>query len=198
MDKPLEITFRNLDRSESVVATIRERYAELERFYHHIIGINVKIEMPHKHHRRGNHFEVTIEATVPGQKLVVGGSSDRRVRSETLPVAVHDAFKAMTRKLEDYARIRRGDKKHHEVSLTGWVAHMFPDYGFIRLADGREVYFHKNSVVYPEYEKLEEGMPVRLIIAENESEAGPQASTVEAIRNMEVFDKRSSPFKTTA
>ncbi|HUY68531.1 MAG TPA: HPF/RaiA family ribosome-associated protein [Alphaproteobacteria bacterium] len=119
MDKPLEITFRNLDRSDGVAAAIRERYADLERFYHHIIGMNVTVEMPHKHHRHGNHYQITVEVIVPGQRLVASHSSDRRARHETPLPSINDAFKAITRELEDYARKQRGDTKHHDFPPMG-------------------------------------------------------------------------------
>lgn len=198
MDKPLEITFRNLDRSESLITAIRERFAHLERFYHHIIGMHIKVEMPHKHHRQGNHYDVTIEVVVPGQRLVVSHASDKRIRHEDPLATINDAFAAVTRKLEDYARKQRGDAKHHEIPLVGRVSLMFPDYGFIVLADGREIYFHKNSVVYPNFEQLQPNTPVRIVLAEDESPQGPQASTVEAVHGTQLIDERGAPFKTVA
>lgn len=119
MDKPLEITFRNLDRSDGVVAAIEKKYAGLERFCHPIVGMHVKIEMPHKHHRHGNHYQITIEVTVPDQRLVVSHLSDRRVRHETPLPTINDACDAIAPKLEDYARTRRGDRKRHETQLEG-------------------------------------------------------------------------------
>jgi cold shock CspA family protein/ribosome-associated translation inhibitor RaiA len=198
MDKPLGITFHNLDRSESVIAVIREKYGKLERFHRHIVGMNVKVEMPKNHHRHGNHYRVTIEVTVPGQRLVASRSSDKRARHEAPLPTINDAFKAITRKLEDYARKQRGDIKHHDTPPMGRVVRMFPEYGFVRLTDGREVYFHKNSVLHPGFKQLNEGAPVRIVMAEGESAEGPQATTVEVVHDMNLVDERNSPFKTVA
>lgn len=195
MDKPLEITFRNMERSESVVSYVEDKYAQLGRFFGHIVGTNVKIEMPHKHHHHGNHYLVTIEVSVPGQLLVASHSSDKRVRHETPLPTINDAFDAIVRRLEDYARIHREEVKHHELPLVGRIARMFPDYGFIRLTDDREIYFHKNSVVHPGFEKLENGDPVRVVMTEGESCEGPQATTVEAVHDMDLIDERTTPFK---
>jgi ribosome-associated translation inhibitor RaiA/cold shock CspA family protein len=196
MDKPLEITFRNLDRSEGLVAVIEKNYEHLERFYSHLITLNVKISLPHRHHRKGNRYDVTIEAVVPGKILVASRTSEQDVRHESAVVTVNDAFKAITRELEDYARVQRDDIKHHEPELTGRVERLFPEYGFIVLADAREIYFHMNSVVHPGFDELSVGDPVRVVIAEDESPNGPQATTVEVIHTMDPVDERSTPFKT--
>ena len=51
------------------------------------------------------------------------------------------------------------------------------DYGLIHTSDGREVYFHRNSVLNGGFDQLELGTPVRF--AEEMGEEGPQASTVQ-------------------
>jgi cold shock CspA family protein len=69
------------------------------------------------------------------------------------------------------------------VPLHGKVVRLFPyeGYGFVAASDGREIYFHKNSVVRQGFDKLAEGSEVRLVVAEKESAEGPQASTVELV-----------------
>jgi cold shock CspA family protein len=49
-------------------------------------------------------------------------------------------------------------------------------YGFIEATDGRELYFHRNSVLDDAFDHLEVGSEVRF--AEENGEKGPQASTV--------------------
>ncbi len=49
-------------------------------------------------------------------------------------------------------------------------------FGFLATADGREIYFHRNSVLDDGFEKLDAGM--RVAFAEEQGEKGPQASTV--------------------
>ena len=55
---------------------------------------------------------------------------------------------------------------------------IFPgeDYGFLETPDGREIYFHKNSVLQPGFDELEVGVDV--YFTEAAGEKGPQASTV--------------------
>ena len=49
-------------------------------------------------------------------------------------------------------------------------------YGFLKTPDGREVYFHRNSVLDGRFEDLTLGSEVRFV--EEVGEKGPQASTV--------------------
>jgi len=60
------------------------------------------------------------------------------------------------------------------------VTKLFVDrgYGFIEDEEGREIYFHRNSVLGIAFEKLHVGAKVRF--AEEDGDKGPQASTVHA------------------
>ncbi len=73
--------------------------------------------------------------------------------------------------------------KSHETPNHGRVVKLFPEegYGFIETASGEEVYFHRNSVVNEHFGKLKEGDEVRVEFAVDESEKGPQATTVKPI-----------------
>ena len=110
MKLPLQITARNVDRSEALEAHIREKAAKLERFSRHITRFHVTVELAHRHHHQGKLFDVRLDMTVPGDELVVS-----RQRHEDAYVAVRDAFDTARRLLEDYERVRRGDVKQHEA-----------------------------------------------------------------------------------
>ncbi|MGD1076240.1 MAG: HPF/RaiA family ribosome-associated protein [Thermodesulfovibrionales bacterium] len=173
MEIPLQITVRNLDLPEAIKADIHEKSEKLERFYDRIIRCRVVVEVPHRHRNEGILYNVHIDMTVPGAELVV-----RREPNEDLAVAVRDAFDVARRKLEDFAMRQRGDVKHAvEISLAR-ISVLFPDegYGFITTTDGREIYFHKNSLLNYDFQHLKKGMTVRF--AEEKGEKGPQASTV--------------------
>ena len=173
MEIPLQITVRNLDLPEAIKADIHEKSEKLERFYDRIIRCRVVVEVPHRHQNEGILYNVHIDMTVPGAELVV-----RREPNEDLATAVRDAFDAARRKLEDFASRQRGDVKHAVEIPLARISVIFPDegYGFITTPDGREIYFHKNSLLNHDFKHLEEGMTVRF--AEEKGEKGPQASTV--------------------
>ncbi len=105
---PLQITYRGVDASEALSAEIRRMAGKLERFYRHIGGCRVLVEQPHHHHHTGEHFHVRIDLTVPGEELVVEREPERRTRNEDPYAAVHDAFHAARRQVQDWIRRRRG------------------------------------------------------------------------------------------
>ena len=175
---PIQVTFRDMEHSDFIEAEVRKKAAELDRFSDRIMSCRVVVEAPHQHHRKGKLYDVRIDLTLPGKEIVVSHSGPKEHAHEDAHVAIRDAFLAATRQLEDYARKRRGQVKAHETPLHGKVTRMFPDYGFIQTSDGREIYFHKNSVIGSDFEKLNPDDEVRLVIAYDESAEGPQASTV--------------------
>ncbi len=181
MQLPLEVTFRNMDRSEAVESAVRERAAKLDHFADHIMSCRVVVEAPHKHHHQGGLFHVRIDIKVPGRELVVSREPAGHHAHEDVYVAVRDAFDAARRQLEDYVRHVRGDEKTHETPAHGRVLTLVPpeDYGIIRASDGREVYFHRHSVLGAGFDRLQEGDEVRF--AEEQGDKGPQASTVHPV-----------------
>lgn len=181
MQQPLEITFRNMDPSPAVEADVKQKAAKLDEFFDRIMACRVAIEKGHKHHRKGNLYHVRIDLTVPDGELVVNREPDAHHAHEDVYVAVRDAFDAMRRRLEDFSRQVRGDVKYHDLQPHGRVAYVAPmaDYGTIVTTDGKEVYFHRNSIVDADFDRLEVGDEVRF--TEEIGEQGPQATTVHVI-----------------
>jgi cold shock CspA family protein/ribosome-associated translation inhibitor RaiA len=174
MESPVQITTHDFPLPKDIATEIREKAAHLETYYKGIVRCHVVVEAPVGHHRRGGPYNVRIDLTVPGSELVVN-----RQDNEELRVAVRDAFDAMRRRLEDHARQQHGAVKvHEEPLLRGHVSKLIPQegYGFLTTADGREIYFHRNSVLESGFDRLNVGTEVRF--AEEAGEKGPQASTV--------------------
>ena len=181
MQVPLEIVFHNVDRSPAVEAAVRERAAKLEQFAENITSCRVTVEAPHKSHQQGNLYTVRVDLHFPGGEAVANRSPAEHHAHEDVYVALRDAFKAARRQLQDRQRILRGDVKPHEAPAHGRIAGIDRERGAGRIetADGREIYFHRNSVVNGRFEQLEPGMDVRF--SEEPGEKGPQASTVHLI-----------------
>jgi len=173
MQVPLQITFRNFPRSDAVEARIREKVAKLEEFYSRITSCRVVVEQRDRHHHQGTQFTVRLDIRVPGHELAID-----RDHHEDIYVAVRDAFDAAARKLEDVARVQRGDVKAHELPQHGKVARLFPEegYGFIETGDGRELYFSRDNVVEPSFNQLEIGAAVQFI--EEVASQGRQAKRI--------------------
>jgi ribosomal subunit interface protein len=180
MELPLQITFRHMDSTDAVTARIRERAAELERFFDRITACRVVVECRHPRHQQGNLFRVRVDLKVPGREIVVGRDPTAHHAHEDVYVAIRDAFDAARRLLEDHVREARGDVKLHAVPDHGRIARILPEQscGFIVSADGNEIYFHRNSVTNCGFDKLAVGDEVRFVAQHSESAAGSQASTV--------------------
>ena len=110
---PLQVTFRNMTPSPAVRARIREHAEKLERLHDRIMSCRVVIRSPHRHHRKGQIFHVSIDAKVPGGEIAVNRDPGEHQAHEDVYVAVRDAFEALARRLQDVARRRRGDVKSH-------------------------------------------------------------------------------------
>lgn len=183
MQIPVEITFRDIERSEAVEARIRDWVDKLERVYDRITRCEVVIQEPHRHHHKGRQFHIRIRTTVPGADLVTSHDPGDNGRHEDVYVAVSDAFHAMKRQLEDYSRksLHRGDvPRESSGALHGRVTFLDvqKDWGWIEPDDGRRIYFHRNSVLGG-MDGLNVGDEVRF--TEEMGDQGPQASTVESI-----------------
>ena len=176
MEKPLKITSRDFELNAMFEAEIREKAAALDTYYPRIGGCEVTVRAPNlTHHKKGGPFVVAIRLTVPGKEIVVDHQAE-----EELSQAIREAFDAVRRRLEDHAREQRGAVKIHGGSEVGTVTSLEPelDHGFLETSDGREIYFHRNSVVGSGFDHLQVGSKVRF--AEEEGEKGPQASSVVA------------------
>ncbi len=113
MPIPLQVTLRGLDPSETIDNLIRDRVHRLERFYDRVVSCHVVVEAPTQHKHKGGSFRVAVKLTVPGGEIAIARDPGRNHAHEDFRIALRDAFSAAARKLEDHARIRRGDVKIH-------------------------------------------------------------------------------------
>jgi cold shock CspA family protein/ribosome-associated translation inhibitor RaiA len=173
MQRPIQITSRDFPLTEAMEAEIRRRAEALDLYFGRLTGCHVVVEAPVHHHRKGGPFKVRIDMRAPQAELSV-----TRQDAEDLAVAVREAFDAARRRLEDHLRELRRSVKAHELPSVARVARIFPKdgYGFLETPEGREIYFHSNSVLDGHFNDLEPGTAVRF--SEEEGEQGPQASTV--------------------
>jgi ribosome-associated translation inhibitor RaiA len=177
-----------MDPSDAVETNVRDKAEELIGIYDQIMRCDIVVEAHHKHHNQGNLFHVRINLTVPDKELVASREPDKHHAHEDVYVAIRDAFKAMARQLEKYTDHRRRDVKTHEVPAHGRISELSieRDFGRIESSDDREIYFHRNSVVNSDFDKLEVGAEVSFV--EQEGNEGPQASTVKVLGKHHIID----------
>jgi cold shock CspA family protein len=184
MDLPLELTFREVEKTESLEALILEKVGKLERICDYINGCRIVVEKPQTHQERGNPFRVRIDVTVPPRHELVAerGPMEGNVQ-EQLPHVIRETFDAMERQLKALVEKQRGEEKRHpEQMVEALIDRLIPeeDHGFLRTVDGREIYFHRNAVVNRDFDDLEVGMGVNY--DEEQGAEGPQASSIRVIR----------------
>ncbi|NDG84710.1 MAG: HPF/RaiA family ribosome-associated protein [Proteobacteria bacterium] len=184
MQIPVQVSFRHLEYSPYIARAVKKRARALQKYYPRITSLRVLVEPSAQKHTRGNLYHIRIDLTLPGKEVVVSRDPTLHHAHEDIYVAIRDAFRAARRQVEDH--VRRNFRKKDTALATlgpdqGRITRIFPNEGcgFITTLDGREIYFHENSVVGGGFAALSAGSPVRFV--ESMGEKGPQASTVQAL-----------------
>lgn len=173
------IVFEGFPASEHVRAKVEAEVRKLEQFFDRIVACRIIVRKPQSRHHQGDLYSIAVHLTLPGGKEI---HADRNPpldhAHEDADVAIRDVFAAARRKLQDEARVLRGDTKRHEGAQQAVIGALLADegYGFLETDDGREIYFHRNSVDRNGFEKLTVG--ARVVYSEAPGDKGPQATFV--------------------
>ncbi len=188
MQTPVEIDFQGLQANEQLRDCVTRNVAALEQRFGRITACRVVVKGPSERHRKGGAFEVTIRLSLPQGREVDIGRSEGRVRDVDTDnrlldpvVAINDAFKRARRRLQDHARRMQGHVKAHDAPPVATVARFdaAAGFGFLETGDGREVYFHMNSILDGNARHVAPG--TRVTFFEEMGDKGPQASTVRVL-----------------
>ena len=106
MPVPTTVNFRDMFPSPSVDAFVRRWANRLARFEPRVQHVEVTIDLPHRHHERGNRFRAQVVVTLPGREIAVSHEPGDDAAHEDVRVAVRDSFRAARRQLEDARRVR--------------------------------------------------------------------------------------------
>ena len=101
MQIPLQIRFQNLEHSDFIEAAVRKQAKKLEQFRDDIVSCRI-----------------TVESRTRGDEIAVSRMPDDEQAHEDVYVAIHDAFDAARRRLQDRLNIRRGFVKTHPAPET--------------------------------------------------------------------------------
>ena len=112
MKLPLQITFRDMVPLPSVEPDIRRRADKLDLWTPDVMSCHVVVESAGNRHQQGHEYSVKISVRVPDAEIVATSHH----HDQDIHRAVHGAFDAVGRQLEDYARQRRGQVKQHEAA----------------------------------------------------------------------------------
>ena len=180
-----EIAFHHVERSDWAEQEIRTRIAKLERIYDRLTTCRVRVD------QRANNSSGTIppvvhiELSIPGHKdIVVSHEPDhlqQKFQAPDLHNAINEAFRIAEDRLAEF-KARLQDRKHPvqdgASQFLGQVAEKNPgeDFAFLMTKEGTLLYFHRNSVLVGDFDKLKRGGEVYYV--EEMGDTGPTAAKV--------------------
>lgn len=183
MQVPPEITYIGVERTAALDDLMQKQVARLEKICDYIISVHIAVQNYTQRHRTGNSYRVRVDTRIPRkQEMVVKRVSVASRRFEPLPTVIRRAFESAERKLGSLVERQRNEVKFHpQNQVMAFVDKVFQEegYGFLKSLDGRQIYFHKNSCLHREWERLRVGTGVRY--TEEEGEKGPQATSLEIV-----------------
>ena len=186
-----EVIFKDVDRSPWVEEYVAERCAHLEKFSQEITRCHVTISQEAASHRKGNRYGVMVEVRLPKHHDLAVKKQKQILDMQTqLPAVINEAFGALEKQLKKTVAMRRGEDQVRggagaDGQPHGMIEKLFGDqgYGFIRtVEDDRQFYFHRNSVLHDDFERLTIGTEVRF--TPELGDKGPQASSVQVVARM--------------
>ena len=172
----LQVEARNLEMRKVWQDKIDEETSRLER--HHAGFINhLRLTIEGTAHHKEGGYELRVVASIPNDTVVV-----KRKGEKVVPIVV-DAFNTLGMQLKELQRKRRQSFKVPPEAAKGTgsegiVKTIYPyeSYGFIVTSQGREIYFHENSLKDITMNQLSEGDDVKF--GEAEGDKGPCAAWV--------------------
>ncbi len=114
MRVPIEITYRNVKKSDAIEKLIHDKADKLNEFHDGIVSCRISLEQDQESKRSVNQFHVRISMRVPpGKELVVHQKSDEEGTGESIRTVINDAFKTIGRQLNKLKDKQRGKVKTH-------------------------------------------------------------------------------------
>ncbi len=181
-----EIAFHNCEKTDWAEHQILDHIEHLEEIYDRLITCRVRVDQRNDNASHTIPPVVRIEISVPGHKnIVVAHEPDhlqRKFRAPDLRSAINEAFRIAGDRLtryKDQLEDRTAPGTHEAANeLLGQVAEITPteDFGFLLTASGSLLYFHRNSLLSGDFDRLERGDNVHYV--EGLGDTGPTATKV--------------------
>ena len=182
MQTPLRVEFQGMAGTPELDTVIATHVAQLEQRWDRITACRVVLKGPGQHHRAGGLYEIHIHLALPdGREVNVRRTASADDRRSDLNFALNNAFKRARRQLQDQRRRTEGQIKYREGPPLATVVRLDPsgEFGFLEAGDGKEIYFHRNSVLNNAFARLAVGS--RVSFAEEAGEKGMQATVVKLL-----------------
>lgn len=112
MNTQLELTFRDMESSDSTEFVVREQLEKLERHCPSLVSCRVVISAPTKRQTKGGHFHVKVDLKLPGAEIVADRDPEEKHSHEDCHSAVRDAFRAALREIDKHHSKESKGKRH--------------------------------------------------------------------------------------
>jgi ribosome-associated translation inhibitor RaiA/cold shock CspA family protein len=186
MQIPVEIAFHNLEKSDWAEDKIRDHVSRLEDIYDRLVTCRVRVDQRANNASHTIPPVVRIEMSVPGRNDIVVAHEperlQRKFQAPDLHNAINEAFRIAERRLAQYKdqlKDRTAVGAHEAAhEMRGQVAEITPaqDFGFLLTASGGLLYFHRNSILSGDFDRLKVGSDVHYV--EEVGDTGPIATEV--------------------
>lgn len=186
MQIPAEIAFHNIQHSDWAEGAIREKIERLERLFDRIVTCRVRVERRASNATNSIPPVVRIEIGIPGHKDIVVSHEPEHLQQKfadpDMRNAINEAFRIAERQLLDFKEQLRGRTKAPQSDtqnqFLGQVAELAPerDHGFLLTKEGSLLYFHRNSLLSGDFDRLKRGDAVHYV--EDLGDTGPTAIKV--------------------
>jgi ribosome-associated translation inhibitor RaiA/cold shock CspA family protein len=186
-----EIAFHNCEKVDWAEDQILDHIERLEEIYDRLITCRVRVDQRNDNANHTIPPVVRIEISVPGHKDIVvahePGHLQRKFQAPDLKKAINEAFRIAEDRLVRYKEqlTDRTAVGTHEAAneMLGQIAELTPaeDFGFLLTATGGLLYFHRNSLLTGDFDRLERGDEVHYV--EGLGDTGPTATKVRVKSN---------------
>ena len=186
-----EIAFHNIEKVDWAEAAILDHIERLEEIYDRMTTCRVRVDQRNDNANHTIPPVVRIEISLPGHKDIVvahePGHLQRKFQAPDLKNAIHEAFRIAEDRLtryKDQLTDRTAQGTHEAANeLLGQVAEITPaeDFGFLLSASGSLLYFHRNSLLSGDFDRLTKGDEVYYV--EGLGDTGPTAAKVRVKSN---------------
>jgi ribosome-associated translation inhibitor RaiA/cold shock CspA family protein len=186
-----EIAFHNCEKVDWAEDQILDHIERLEDIYDRLITCRVRVDQRNDNANHTIPPVVRIEISVPGHKDIVvahePGHLQRKFHAPDLKNAINEAFRIAEDRLVRYKEqlTDRTAARTHEAAneMLGQVAELTPaeDFGFLLTSSGGLLYFHRNSLLTGNFDRLERGDEVHYV--EGLGDTGPTATKVRVKQN---------------
>jgi len=114
LQKPLGITFRNVDKTMGLENIIYEETMKLEKIHRNLVYCSIAVEKPQEHQKSGNPYRIRLEIMAPkSPDIIVTRSHLDEDMHTPLESVMKNAFKVARRRLKKLKAKQRIESKRN-------------------------------------------------------------------------------------